>query len=366
MSADFGDLLDVELEAELELLREDRTLHEGADADINVNDIYSSSEGDFNLFAFKAGQDDDAPEQDGNECIWQSYFDHMAENEERCTKESQHILSSMKLSCAETLKICSTRQKAKLDEEEEVDFGAAEETKEYELNLIASTITSSVIHSPHTAVAVCTSDDTITRDPCVPTHVACIESPSKTRSPELPPSPAPNMASLHALALHVPMEQQELKDDEVLQSQQSLKPQDDEEDEYQQELQKLEAALEVSKRLPFGSSHFTLLSVTQEATQAHHEEVETDTTFDWTSLMTESKELYDEYIETQRKMLRDHQHLVMLQAFSEWKSQWARTKREQQRLREVTQSMQRIVMHLVNKTVIRYHPHHAPHRPLQT
>jgi len=326
------DPLDLELQAELELLQEE-TLPLGPDVDVNA--IFSSSEADYKLFELPDEGTDSLDEQ--NEAVWSSYFGRIQMQQQKYLHDSQHLLTEMKKTCADTVAICESERPPTAPTTD----GAAEEHR-------TETLTATVVAVPRPVavepVEVALEEDIIiTFNPCVPSHVISEATPSGHRtagtsnltpSPQKRERPSPSKADASAFLQHL-VDDNLPSDSLDTPSSALLAEETNAVDDYQAELEKLEQEMEA-------------------ATAAHEEEMEADATVKWSAMLQQSKELYDEYLETTRQRKRDQDRLVMVQYFSGWKVKWDSTQKERRRMLRVTQDMHRLVLRMVNRTVIRY------------
>ena len=138
-----SDLLEIELQSELELLAsKDEDI--GTIDDIQMDDIFSSSsDADYKLFDWN---EDALHGNDENTNIWKSYFDKMSIKEQKYLSESNNVLTQMNRECADTLKICSNHPEAVIVE-------------------------STGIPTKLLADCIQIEEETITENPCVPSHI---------------------------------------------------------------------------------------------------------------------------------------------------------------------------------------------------
>eukprot|EP01083_Nonionella_stella_P006224 18116_1 len=278
------DFLEIELQVELDLMCEDDTI-QAIDV-MEIDDIFSSCEGDYKLFALDAS---DCTHEDDleNQTIWGSYFDKIAMEQQKYLHQSQNALSEMKQTCADTLKLCT-----------ENTIHVEPEEKQPEV------ITIEPIMTPQTTPDLLeTTDEIITTNPCIPCYVLSTP-PSSPIQCQFTMSPS--ITNTHCQSMN--------------------------DDNYNTKLQKLENEL-------------------KQVTQSHHEEKHSCTSVKWSTLLHQSKELYDEYMETTHTIQRDQDKWTMIKYFSDWKVVTKRNKRHRLHLIKLTHDMECIVHGLIDKAV---------------
>ena len=323
MSVVTDDVLNIELQIELELLQTDHTIVDKYDDNIDINDIFSSNEGDYKLFELNNEYHHTTTDIDENENdnIWQSYYDKIHIEQEKYLTESQNILSQMKQTCADTLKICDNATKKPLS-----PSISQSNPNQSEFNIIYTEIT----HDLQSKVNVIKisqhqddeEPDIITQDPHIPSHVNIHPNPPLILPPNTQVITSMDNSKEETFIQRLIEENIQTFCDSLSPSKSSMDNINDtsekhKENDYQKELQKLENEL-------------------REVTQAHEEELQImDSNVSWAILLQESKELYDEYMKTTEKIKRDKQRLIMIKCFNTWKNEWYKTGKEKLRLIKV-------------------------------
>eukprot|EP01084_Bolivina_argentea_P304545 525988_1 len=310
-----NELLMIELKVDLELLQEDTELQQIND--IDIEDIFSSSEGDYKLFELTTND----ILTDENESIWNSYFDKIATKQHQYMNESQHILSEMKQTCADALKTCNINTTTPIPYPQKTEHKVIITPLSPEINTNSSQI----------------QEEIITINPCIPCHIT--ESPNKHRSKSTSSTYSnDNLENIFEYQDNSLTKQDTTKIPTISVPSPTLNVIDNISSnifDYDTELQKLEHEL-------------------KEETEAHEQELQTNSTVKWSTLLHESKELYDEYVQTTQNIKRDKEKLILTQNFCVWKVEWERNKREKLRLMKLTKEMNNVILKLMNKTIIRF------------